>query len=151
MTAKKNNLSFNSILIATITADKTMFLPFLCLSFHLQAVGVTVFLTSRLLFLNWRAAGKLWEGVTERERLSPPLALMCLERDTIPELLHLSCLKTLGSSQSSECVAGSDFIHPFKKYTQNRKLSLRHPHAHTRPASSSSHSSRAWHRVKWNL
>lgn len=79
MTTKKNSLSFNTkfhSVAATITADKTMFLPVLCLSVHLQAVSITIFLTSRLLFLSFSLAGRLWEGRggTEGEVLTPPSA-----------------------------------------------------------------------------
>lgn len=65
-----------------------------------------------------------------KEKYSPlpqKLVLMCLEQDTIPELLHLSCSENfvvLGSSQLSKCVAGSDFIHHLKN-TQT--------HSHTKP------------------
>ncbi len=160
MTTERSNLSFNTKFCnvkATITLDKTIILQFLWVSFHLQAVSTTIFLTSRLLFLSSTLAGKLCEGETDTGILICPSAtsLSLPWAKHVPRITPLERLKktlvVLGSSQLSKCVAGSDFIHPFKKYTHtrthlNHKLSLRH--LRTQTASSSSHPCCAWHSVK---
>ena len=127
MTTKENSLSLNTKfhnVIATLTADKAMFLSFLCLSFHLQAVSTTILLTSRLLFLSPSLAVKLWEGETEREILTPPSATSL----DVPWARHklsitpLELLKKTLVVLGNKCVASSDTIHPLK--TELKKIHI---------------------------
>lgn len=130
MAAKKNNLTFNTKFhnaMAKITADKTMFHPFLCLSFHLQAVSKTIFLTSKLLFLSFRLAGKLWGGGLNWKRKTHPslskqpwCALSKTRSQNYSTWAAQKTLVVLGSSQLSKCVAGSvQFYSSFKNTHTN--------------------------------
>lgn len=89
--------------IATITADKTMFLPFLCL-FSPPGCHPNHFPDLQIIILESQTGWETGGGVGGRRRgglkenyspLPQQPALMCLEQDTIPELLHLSCSENL--------------------------------------------------------
>lgn len=72
-TKEKQPLFQRHDVAAATTAEKTTFLPFLCLSFHLEAVSAFIFPDLRIIILEFQT---VWEilggGEREREILTPP-------------------------------------------------------------------------------
>lgn len=98
-TKEKQPLFQRHDVAAATTAEKTTFLPFLCLSFHLEAVSAFIFSDLRIIILEFQTVWEILGGGNVKEKYSPlphQPALMCLERDEIPELLHLSCSENFG-------------------------------------------------------
>lgn len=118
--------------IATATAEKTMRLPFLCPSFHLQAVSIFIFSDLQIVILAFQTVWEILGGGTWKRNTHPSLtnqpwcASSEMRSQNYSTWAAPKTLVVLGRSQLSKCAAGSDFVH-FKK-SKNTQT-----HAHAEP------------------